>query len=108
LEQASLQGRPAVTLGELSRLLDAQWPALWTHRLMSMESQMSRIQQIGVSLWLHAEGSRDRISGMMRILGNNKQQQGILEETGHRVPGLGSDFEEVLQPVTLPISRRAS
>jgi hypothetical protein len=111
LEQASQQGRPAVTLGELSRLLDAQWPALWTHRLMSMESQISRIQQLGVSLWIHAEPSRDRISGMMKLLGNNKQAQEIVEEVSQAsltTSVLEQELEDDLEPVILPFARRAS
>jgi len=111
LEQASQQGRPAVTLGELSRLLDAQWPALWTHRLMSMESQISRIQQLGVSLWIHAEPSRDRISGMMKLLGSNKQPQEIVEEVSQAsltTSVLEHELEDDLETVILPFARRAS
>jgi hypothetical protein len=111
LEQASQQGRPAVTLGELSRLLDAQWPALWTHRLMSMESQISRIQQLGVSLWIHAEPSRDRISGMMKLLGSNKQPQEIVEEVSQAsltTSVLEHELEDDLESVILPFARRAS
>ena len=108
LEQAGQQGRPAVTLGELSRLLDAQWPALWTHRLMSMESQMSRIQQLGVSLWIHAEDSRERISGMMRLLGNSKQPQQVIEEVSQTAIEFNGDLDDAVEPVILPFVRRAS
>lgn len=69
LALAQEQGLNASNLRELSRLLDGQWPALWTHRLMGLENQISRIQQLGASLWIHSPDSRNVVSELMQLLG---------------------------------------
>jgi len=70
LALAHEQGFSASNLRELSRLLDGQWPALWTHRLLGLENQISRIQQLGVSLWIHSPDSRNVVSELIQLLGS--------------------------------------
>ena len=49
LEQARELGYNAANFRELSRQLDSQWPALWTHRIQSLENQLNRILATGRS-----------------------------------------------------------
>lgn len=117
LERARVQGTVAHNLRELSRMLDTQWPALWTHRLHAMESQLGRIQHLGVSLWIHSEESRELVSGMMQLLGNSRTARGLFVDASNA--SLSPAIEEVEQstlvsaetdepePVILPFVRRA-
>lgn len=116
LETAKTQGAIASNLRELSRMLDTQWPALWTHRLLAMESQLGRIQHLGVSLWIHSEESRDLISGMMQLLGNSRTARGLFVDSSHvTIPSESDEFQEAEigsgesepGPVILPFVRRA-
>jgi len=116
LERAKSQGTVAHNLRELSRMLDTQWPALWTHRLHAMESQLGRIQHLGVSLWIHSEDSRELVSGMMQLLGNSRTARGLFVDASNA--SLSPAIEEMEQvtlttvetepePVILPFVRRA-
>lgn len=116
LEKARAQGTMANNLRELSRMLDTQWPALWTHRLLAMESQLGRIQHLGVSLWIHSEESRALVSGMMQLLGNSRAARGLFVDSADSIrPSESDEFEEVMigsgesepPPVILPFVRRA-
>jgi hypothetical protein len=97
-------------------MLDTQWPALWTHRLHAMESQLGRIQHLGVSLWIHSEDSRELVSGMMQLLGNSRTARGLFVDASNA--SLSPAIEEMAQvtlttvetepePVILPFVRRA-
>jgi hypothetical protein len=55
--------------------LDAAWPALWTHRIQSLESQLLRIEQLSVSLWITAFQARDFVSDMIRILSTGRASE---------------------------------
>lgn len=68
LARAKELGYQATSIKELSRLLDAAWPALWTHRIETMELQLMRIEQLSVSLWITAFQARDFVTDMIRIL----------------------------------------
>lgn len=116
LETAKVQGTIASNLRELSRILDTQWPALWTHRLLAMESQLGRIQHLGVSLWIHSEESRHLVSGMMQLLGNSRTARGLFVDSSNTTrPTERDKFEdgEIVSnepepaPVILPFVRRA-
>jgi len=72
LEQARELGYNAANFRELSRQLDTQWPALWTHRIQSLENQLNRIQQLSTSLWVGAFQSREFVSEMIRILATGR------------------------------------
>jgi len=102
LSDAQVQGFCASNLRELSRLLDSQWPALWTHRLLGLENQISRIQQLGVSLWIHSVDSRDLVSEMMQLLGAKStqscQEQAEPEQVGY----------EQQEPVILSFERKVA
>lgn len=74
LETASEIGYRASTLRELSQQMDGAWPALWTHRIQSMEHQLNRIQQLSVSLWITAFQARDFVSEMIRTLATGRSQ----------------------------------
>jgi len=101
LVQANHQGYEASNLRELSRLLDSQWPALWTHRLMGLENQISRLQQLGVSLWIHSSESRDLVSELMQLLGTKSPQ------LTREMPVVPTSVDEP-QPVIIPFERRAA
>lgn len=101
LSQAQGQGFGASNLRELSRLLDSQWPALWTHRLLGLENQISRIQQLGVSLWIHSSDSRDLVSEMMQLLGAKNPQT-------HRAEASNETDEMEHEPVILSFERKAA
>lgn len=104
LTQAQEQGFHASNLRELSRLLDSQWPALWTHRLLGLESQISRIQQLGVSLWIHSMDSRDLVSEMLQLLGA-KSPKASQETRKDQAVG-NAELEK--EPVILSFDRRAA
>jgi len=81
-----------------------------------MESQLGRIQHLGVSLWIHSEESRDLVSGMMQLLGNSRTARGLFvdasnatrspEHDGFEDEEIGSREPEAA-PVILPFVRRA-
>lgn len=75
LEKAKASGYPVASIKELSQQLDAAWPALWTHRIQSLESQLLRIEQLSVSLWITAFQARDFVSDMIRILSTGRANQ---------------------------------
>jgi hypothetical protein len=75
LDNARTNGYNAASIKDLSRLLDSLWPALWTHRLESMEQQLLRIEQLSVSLWITAFQARDFVSDMIRILSTGRASQ---------------------------------
>ena len=75
LERARAIGYNASSIKDLSRLMDASWPALWTHRLQTMEQQLLRIEQLSVSLWITAFQARDFVSDMIRILSTGRASQ---------------------------------
>jgi hypothetical protein len=75
LRRAREHGYQASNIKELSRLLDAAWPALWSHRIELMEQQLLRIEQLSVSLWVTAFQSRDFVSDMIRILSTGRASE---------------------------------
>jgi len=72
LNQACEMSYPCKTLRELAHQLDTQWPALWTHRIASLELQLIRIQQLSMSLWVSAFQSKSFVSEMLLILSTGK------------------------------------
>lgn len=102
LIQADNAGLKAANLRELSRLLDSQWPALWTHRLMGLENQISRIQQLGVSLWIHSTESRDLVTELMHILGAKSPQ--VIRQNAP----VDHHPSDVAEPVIIPFERKAA
>lgn len=101
LDQAREQGFHAANFRELSKLLDGQWPALWTHRLSGLENQVARIGQLGVSLWIHSTESRELVSELMQLLGTKGPQ--AVEETQK----MGRETGEP-EPVIIPFHRKAA
>ncbi|MFN7738372.1 MAG: hypothetical protein ACK52S_10215 [Pirellula sp.] len=81
LEQARELGYNAANFRELSRQLDSQWPALWTHRIQSLENQLNRIQQLSMSLWVSAFQSREFVSEMIRILATGRSANATYSPT---------------------------
>jgi hypothetical protein len=75
LEKARSLGYRASSIKELSQQLDSVWPALWTHRIQSMEHQLARIEQLSVSLWITAFQARDFVSELIRILSTGRAQE---------------------------------
>jgi uncharacterized coiled-coil DUF342 family protein len=67
LRRAQDLGYAATNLRELSSQLDSQWPALWTHRIHSLEKQLTRIQKLSMALWVNHEHSREFIVTMIRV-----------------------------------------
>lgn len=61
------RGYQASNLRDLSTQLDGQWPALWTHRINSLEKQLTRIQKLSMSLWVAHEHSREFVCSMIRV-----------------------------------------
>ena len=104
LNQAQEQGFHAANLRELSKLLDSQWPALWTHRLMGLEHQVARLGQLGVSLWIHSPQSRELVSELMQLLGT-RSPQALPESRAHgkQVVPFAED-----EPVIIPFDRKAA
>lgn len=100
LSQAKEQGFDAANFRELSKLLDGQWPALWTHRLSGLEHQVARIGQLAVSLWIHSAESRELVSELMQLLGTKGPQ--VVDETQKRGP---TDEHE---PVIIPFPRKVA
>jgi hypothetical protein len=72
LEEANQLGYRAESLRELARQLDAQWPAIWTHRITNLELQLNRIQQLSMSLWISAFQSKSFVSELLLILATGK------------------------------------
>ncbi|MFN6127470.1 MAG: hypothetical protein ACK6DC_20365 [Planctomycetota bacterium] len=72
LERAGDAGYRVSSLKELSQHLDTAWPALWTHRIQSLENQLLRIEQLSVSLWVSAFQAREFVSDMIRILSTGR------------------------------------
>jgi len=72
LAQAASLGYRAATIKDLSVQLDSQWPALWTHRIQSMEQQLARIQQLSISLWVTAFQAREFVSDLIRVLATGR------------------------------------
>ncbi len=108
LAQAHEQGLRASSLRELSRLLDGQWPALWTHRILGLENQVSRIQQLGVSLWIHTSESRELVSELLQLLGARSPQ---LPRQLHPLHPLKVDADSIAddqEPVIIPFERKAA
>lgn len=104
MNQAQEQGFHAANLREISKLLDSQWPALWTHRLMGLEHQVARLGQLGVSLWIHSPQSRELVSELMQLLGTRSPQ--TLPESrahGKQVVPFAED-----EPVIIPFDRKAA
>ena len=75
LFQAKEYGYFAHSLKELSVQLDSQWPALWTHRLANMELQLSRIQQLSMSLWVTAFQSKSFVTELLLILATGSSER---------------------------------
>lgn len=101
LHLARAQGFDAANFRELSKLLDGQWPALWTHRLSGLEHQVARIGQLGVSLWIHSADSRELVSELMQLLGTRAPQ--VVDGT-HKM-GIPTDEHE---PVIIRFPRKAA
>jgi hypothetical protein len=74
LQRARDAGWVAANLKELSVQLDTLWPALWTLRIRSMESQLVRIEQLSVSLWITAFQARDFVTELIRILSTGRSE----------------------------------
>ncbi|MEQ1824829.1 MAG: hypothetical protein ABL921_02755 [Pirellula sp.] len=72
LDDAAALGYTSKSLRELAQQLDTQWPSLWTHRLASLELQLSRIQQLSMSLWVSAFQSKSFVSELLLILSTGK------------------------------------
>lgn len=72
LENALNLGYHVKTLRELSVQLDSQWPALWTLRLAELELQVSRIQQLSMTMWVSAFQSKSFVTEMLLILSTGK------------------------------------
>ena len=68
LHRATEMGYFARSLRQMSEQFDAQWPALWTLRLVSLEHQLHRIQQLSLTLWVAAFQSKSFVSEMLLIL----------------------------------------
>lgn len=102
LANAQEHGLCASNLRELSKLLDSHWPALWTHRLLVLENQIARIQQLGVSLWIHSAESRDLVSELMRLLGAKSPG---LERGSEGLCEIRADQPE---PLIITFSRKAA
>jgi len=100
LGQAKEQGFDAANFRELSKLLDGQWPALWTHRLSGLEHQVARIGQLAVSLWIHSAESRELVSELMQLLGTKGPQ--VVDGTHKMGP---TDEQE---PVIIPFPRKVA
>lgn len=100
LGQAKEQGFDAANFRELSKLLDGQWPALWTHRLSGLEHQVARIGQLAVSLWIHSAESRELVSELMQLLGTKGPQ--VVDGTQKMGP---TDEQE---PVIIPFPRKVA
>jgi hypothetical protein len=75
LAKAKATGYEASSIKDLSIQLDSAWPALWTHRIQSLESQLLRIEQLSVSLWITAFQARDFVSDMIRILSTGRASE---------------------------------
>ena len=101
LSQAKEQGFDVANFRELSKLLDGQWPALWTHRLSGLEHQVARIGQLGVSLWIHSCESRELVSELMQLLGTKSPQ--VVDETHKK-----GDATDEHDPVIIPFPRKAA
>jgi hypothetical protein len=72
LESARSLGYSPRSLRELSIQLDSKWPALWTHRIMNLELQLDRIQQMSMSMWVTAFQSKSFVTEMLLILATGK------------------------------------
>lgn len=75
LDTARGAGYDVASIKDLSMQLDAAWPALWTHRIQSLENQLLRIEQLSVSLWITAFQARDFVSDMIRILSTGRASE---------------------------------
>lgn len=75
LEKAKASGYEATSIKDLSRQLDTAWPALWTHRIQTLENQLLRIEQLSVSLWISAFQAREFVSDMIRILATGRSNE---------------------------------
>jgi hypothetical protein len=72
LDQAAAMGLQARHLKELSQLMDAQWPAIWTHRISQLELQLNRIQRLSITLWMSAYQSKSLVSEMLLVLATGR------------------------------------
>ncbi len=81
LDRARELGYRSGTIKELSEQLDAHWPALWTNRILSMELQLVRIEQLSVSLWITAFQARDFVSELIRILSTGRSSNATYSPT---------------------------
>jgi hypothetical protein len=75
LERARALGYEVSSIKDLSHQLDTAWPALWTHRIQTLENQLLRIEQLSVSLWISAFQARDFVSDMIRILATGSSSE---------------------------------
>lgn len=75
LEKAKALGYEVSSIKDLSLQLDTAWPALWTHRIQTLENQLLRIEQLSVSLWISAFQARDFVSDMIRILATGRSSE---------------------------------
>jgi hypothetical protein len=75
LDKARSLGYRASSIKELSQQMDSVWPALWTHRIQSMEQQLVRIEQLSVSLWITSFQARDFVSELIRILSTGRSHE---------------------------------
>ena len=107
LGQAAAKGFVAKNFRELSRQLDGHWPALWTHRLQSLENQVARIQQLGVSLWIHAPHSREIVSDLLQTLGEKQSTSRSVEKLD-RIPAVEKGPLHEEEPILLPFPRQAA
>ena len=108
LAQAHEQGLRASSLRELSRLLDGQWPALWTHRILGLENQVSRIQQLGVSLWIHTSESRELVSELLQLLGAKSPQLPRQLQSSNQLKLNAESIADDQEPVIIPFERKAA
>jgi hypothetical protein len=81
LEDSKSFGYSPRSLKEFAMQLDTQWPALWTHRLATLELQLDRIQQLSMSMWVSAYQSKSFVAELLMILSTGKSESATYSPT---------------------------
>ena len=81
LKSAKDSGYSAQSFRQLSIQLDSNWPALWSHRIGNLEHQISRIQQLSMSLWVTAFQSKSFVSELLLILATGTMERATYSPT---------------------------